>query len=51
MQPLNYYKKAAYEKAHRKFRLDRQAEAVEKFYSMIIQIYQWESQNNKWIDF
>jgi hypothetical protein len=30
--------KAAYQKAHRDFQLDRQVEAVEKFYQEMIQL-------------
>ncbi len=33
--------RAAYERAHREFRLDRQAEAVEKFYQKIIELGPW----------
>lgn len=33
--------KAAYEKAHRDFRLDQQAEAVEKFYQEMIKLGKW----------
>ncbi|MDI7259834.1 MAG: glycosyltransferase family 4 protein, partial [Thermodesulfobacteriota bacterium] len=33
--------KAAYEKAHREFRLDKQAEAVEAFYQEMIKIGKW----------
>jgi glycosyltransferase involved in cell wall biosynthesis len=33
--------KAAWEKAHREFRLDRQAEAVEKFYKEMISLGKW----------
>jgi len=32
---------AAYEKAHRDFRLDRQVEAVEKFYQQMIELGRW----------
>jgi len=33
--------RAAYEKAHRDFRLDRQVEAVEKFYQEMIELGKW----------
>lgn len=33
--------KAAYEKAHREFRLDRQAEEIETFYQEMIKLGQW----------
>jgi len=33
--------KAAWEKAHREFRLDRQAEAVETFYQEMIKLGKW----------
>lgn len=33
--------RAAYEKAHREFRLDRQAEAVERFYEEMIRLGRW----------
>jgi len=33
--------KAAYEKAHREFRLDRQVEATEKFYQEMIRLGKW----------
>jgi glycosyltransferase involved in cell wall biosynthesis len=32
---------AAYQKAHREFRLDRQVEAVEKFYQQMITLGKW----------
>jgi glycosyltransferase involved in cell wall biosynthesis len=32
---------AAYQKAHREFRLDRQAEGVEKFYQQMITLGKW----------
>jgi len=32
---------AAYQKAHREFRLDRQVEGVEKFYQQIITLGKW----------
>jgi glycosyltransferase involved in cell wall biosynthesis len=34
--------KAAYQKAHQDFRLDRQAEAVERFYEKMISLGKWE---------
>jgi len=34
--------KAAYEKAHREFRLGRQVEAVERFYQEMITLGKWE---------
>jgi glycosyltransferase involved in cell wall biosynthesis len=39
--------KKAYEKAHREFRLDRQAEAVEQFYQQIVALGKWKKRPNK----
>jgi len=39
--------KAAYEKAHREFRLDRQAEAVEQFYQQMVSLGKWRKKANK----
>jgi glycosyltransferase involved in cell wall biosynthesis len=39
--------KAAYEKAHREFRLDRQAEAVEQFYQEMVALGKWKKKANK----
>jgi glycosyltransferase involved in cell wall biosynthesis len=39
--------KAAWEKAHREFRLDRQGEAVEKFYQEMIELGKWKKRNSE----
>jgi glycosyltransferase involved in cell wall biosynthesis len=39
--------KAAYEKAHREFRLDLQAEAVEQFYQQMVTLGKWRKKANK----
>jgi glycosyltransferase involved in cell wall biosynthesis len=39
--------KEAYERAHREFRLDRQAEAVEQFYQQMMALGKWKKNTNK----
>ena len=39
--------KAAYEKAHREFRLDRQAEIIEQFYQQMLSLGKWKKRSNK----
>jgi glycosyltransferase involved in cell wall biosynthesis len=39
--------KAAYEKAHQEFRLDRQAEAVERFYDQMVTLGTWKRRMNR----
>jgi glycosyltransferase involved in cell wall biosynthesis len=39
--------KAAYEKAHREFRLDRQAEIIEQFYQQMLSLGKWKKRSNR----